>query len=276
MQARQPAARGIRGKVKPMDSNLIIINQQEEPVEKIERRSIKKKYVLIFLFVIFSLFMIFFLHFPSFKVQEISITGLDKVSAGEVLSATGLREGVNIWKVKAPVLRKQITSMPRIADVQVERILPGKIRILITEKYPLAVIPYHGSYFEIASDGLIIGVKDGYKGEYPLINGLTWGSMDVGTYIPDQIRGEIISVFLHELSLSPALPLAEVNVSDPDNILVYTWERMEVWLGGKQDLVKKLEVLQQLNQYIHLGENAPQKGYLDIRTVEGPVYVPLQ
>ena len=239
-----------------------------------ERRSIKKRYAFIFLYVLILLSMFFFLHFPSFKVQEITITGLDKISADELLSAAGIREGINIWKIKSPEIRKRLTALPRVADVQVERILPGKVRIVVTEKYPLAVIPYHGSYFEVASDGIIIGVRDDYKGEYPLINGLAWGSMDVGTSIPDQLRGEIISIFLRELSLSPALPLAEINVSDPDNILVYIWERMEVWLGGKQDLDKKLEVLQQLNQYIHLGENAPLKGYLDIRTVEGPVYVP--
>jgi len=258
-----------------MDRKLQAIRGYEQPAGDTERKSIKKKYALLFLFLFFTLFMLVILRLPIFNIQDISITGLDKVMPDEVLAAAGLREGMSIWKLSPSEIDKRVSSLPRVAEVRVERNLPGSLKIAVVEKYPLAIITYHGSYLELASDGLIIGIKDDYRGEYPLINGLVWGQMDVGTNIPDQLRRDIIDVFLEALTITPALPLAEINVNDSDHILVYTWEGMEVWLGGKQNLDKKLEVLMQLHKYIHTGENIPQRGYLDIRTVESPVYVPL-
>jgi cell division protein FtsQ len=258
-----------------MDSKILAIKEYEQTTGDNERRSIKKKYALLFLFLIFSLFMLVFLRLPLFNIKEINITGLDKVTSDEVLAAAGLREGMSIWRINSSELDKRISTLPRVAEVRVERNLPSNISIAVIEKYPMAIITYHGSFLELASDGLIIGIKDDYRGEHPLINGLVWGQMDVGTNIPDQLRRDIIDIFLEALTITPALPLAEINVNDSDHILVYTWEGMEVWLGGKQNLDKKLEVLKQLHQYIHTGDNIPQRGYLDIRTVESPVYVPL-
>lgn len=249
--------------------------EQEPPVIIKERKNFKKKFILFFLFLFFSLSMLLLLRLPYFTVQEISIQGLDKVSADEICYITGLREGINIWKISVPKIRERIYSIPRIAGARVEIVLPGKIVIAVDEKRTLAMIPFHGSYLELASDGLIVDICDEYKGELPLINGLSWGKMDVGTNIADRARGEIVEEFLEALEANPALPLAEVNVADTEQIIVYTWEGMEVWLGNKNDLIAKLEVLQQLHRYFYSGETHLQKGYFDIRAAEAPVFIPL-
>ncbi len=249
--------------------------EHELQVNKKARKRIKKKLVLFFLFLFSSLSMLLFLRSPFFIIQEISIQGLDKVSAGEIRDVIELREGMNMWKISPPEIRERIASIPRVGEVSVQRSLPGGIIIFIEEKNPVAMIPYHGSYLELSCDGLIIGIREEYKGELPLINGLSWGKMDVGMKIPDRSRGEIVEIFLESLKVSPSLPLAEINVTNPQQILVYTWEGMEVWLGSREDLDKKLEVLQQLHQYLLSGENNLQKGYLDIRAAEAPVFIPI-
>lgn len=249
--------------------------EHELPVEKKERKNIKKRVLLILLFLFSWLSMLLFLRSPYFTIREISIKGLDKISPEEIRAATGLREGMNIWKVSSPEIRERVASIPRVAEVQVEKLLPDGISITISEKYPVAMMLYHGSYLELAKDGLIIGIRDEYKGELPLINGLSWGRMDVGMSIPDRPRGEIVEIFLEALAVDPSLPLAEINVNDPEQIRVYTWEGMEVWLGDKEDLQRKLDVLQQLCQFFLSGEDKFQNGYLDIRTAEAPVFIPI-
>lgn len=247
--------------------------EQELPVKK-KARKIKKKLVLFFLFLFSSLSMLLFLRSPFFTIQEISIQGVDKVSADEIRDAIELREGMNIWKISPPEIRERIAAIPRVGEVRVQRALPGGIIIAVEEKDPVAMIPYHGSYLELSCDGLIIGISEDYKGELPLINGLSWGKMDVGMTIPDRLRGEIVEIFLESLQAFPSLPLAEINVTNPQQILAYTWEGMEVWLGAREDLDKKLEVLQELHQYLLSDEKIP-KGYLDIRAAEAPVFIPL-
>ncbi len=254
----------------------VLREEHETPIKKKERRSVKKKLVLLFLFLFSTLSMLMLLRLPCFLVQEISIKGLDKLSPEEVLHIAGIYEGMNIWKISSPKIREQISSIPRVARVEVEKLLPGKISISVAEKRSLVMIPFHGSYLELSSDGIIIDICDAYKGELPLINGLSWGKMDVGTNIADRARGEIVEEFLEALTSSPTLPLAEINVADTEQIIVYTWEGMEVWLGNKNDLPAKLEVLQQLHRYFFSGENQLQKGYFDIRAAEAPVFIPLE
>ena len=85
--------------------------EQELPVKK-KARKIKKKLVLFFLFLFSSLSMLLFLRSPFFTIQEISIQGVDKVSADEIRDAIELREGMNIWKISPPEIRRGLLLYP--------------------------------------------------------------------------------------------------------------------------------------------------------------------
>ncbi len=244
--------------------------------ERKERKKFKSKLIFLFIFVIFNITFLMFLRSPIFTISHLYVEGLDKLSLEEVCSAGGIREGMNIWKISPPHLRDNILKIPRVATAEVERELPGEIRIFIREKYPVVLIPFHGHYLELASDGIIIGLRDDYRGELPLVSGLFWGKMDVGTNIPDRERGEIIEVFLEVFSEKPALPLAEINVAEPEQIVVYTWEGMEVWLGDSKGLEKKLDVLMHLYPRLPSLEKNDMEGYLDLRAAEAPVFRPLK
>lgn len=244
--------------------------------ERKERKKIKSRLLFLFIFVIINVSFLLFLRSPFFAISHIQIEGLDKLSVEDIYSAGGIREGMNAWKVSPPHLRDRILDVPRVAGVEVERVIPGGLHIFIKEKYPLVLIPYHGYYLEVASDGMIIGLRDDYRGELPLVSGLIWGKMDVGSTIPDRERGEIIEVFLQVFSEIPALPLAEINVSEPEQIVVYTWEGMEVWLGGSKGLEKRLDVLMHLYPRLPSLENNEIEGYLDLRAAEAPVFRPLK
>ncbi|MDO9536533.1 MAG: FtsQ-type POTRA domain-containing protein [Bacillota bacterium] len=241
-----------------------------------DNKRIKSKLVIIFLFIAVNIFLLLFLRSDIFTIAEISIHGVDKLSHEEIRTTMGIREGMNIWKISPPELKKRILIIPRVNDAKVERILPDNLNITITEKIPLILVPYHGYYLELAPDGIFIGIRESYNGELPLVNGLLWGRMDVGTGIPDQSRGEIVQEFLEVLNEIPSLPLAEINVENPQQIIVYTWEGMEVWLGNTHNLSKKIEVMQHIYHRVISLENDPKSGYLDLRVTEAPVFRPIE
>jgi cell division protein FtsQ len=257
-------------------NNTYSFGRHELIVQRKAKKKIKDKLVFILLFLICNLSLLLFLRSPLFTIQEISVKGLDKLSLEEIRTVMSIREGMNIWKISPPDLQERILAIPRVARVEVERILPDKLFIHIQEKYPLALVPYHGYYLELASDGIFIGIRDDYGGELPLVNGLLWGKMDVGTSIADRSRGEVIESFIEVLKNTPSLPLAEINVENPQQIIVYTWEGMEVWLGNSSNLAKKLEVLQYIYHRLHVRENDPMVGYLDLRVAEAPVFRPIK
>lgn len=241
-----------------------------------DKKRIKSKLVLVFLFLAVNIFLLLFLRSQNFTITEISIHGADKLSNEEIRAAMGIREGMNIWKISPPELKKRILTIPRVTEAKVERVLPDKLNITITEKVPLILVPYHGYFLELASDGIFIGIRELYDGDLPLVNGLLWGRMDVGTGIPDQLRGEIVQEILEVLNEIPSLPLAEINVENPQQIIGYTWEGMEVWLGDTIDLSKKIEVMQHIYHRIISLENDPTSGYLDLRVTEAPVFRPIE
>lgn len=241
-----------------------------------ENKKVKDRLLFVIMFIFVNLCLLLFLRSSYFTIREISILGLDKVAPEEIYSALGIREGMNLWKISPPEMRDRILKIPRIAEVEIERVLPSKLVIAVEEKYPLALVSYHGYFLELAVDATVIGLRDNYTGDLPLINGLYWGRMDVGTSIPDRSRGEIIEVFLQALEENPSLPLAEINVENPQQIIVYTWEGMEVWLGNEIDLSKKIDVLHQIYQRMLLLGKDPSGGYLDLRIAETPVYKPFE
>ncbi|NLJ56399.1 MAG: FtsQ-type POTRA domain-containing protein [Firmicutes bacterium] len=248
--------------------------RRELVVQHKAKKIFKNKLGFIFLLIIANLSLILFLRSPYFTIGEISIQGTDKLDSGEVRLAMGVKEGMNIWKISPPVLRERILALPRVAGADVERVLPNKLRISVQEKKYLALVPYHSYYLELASDGTFTGIRYNYDGELPLINGLPQGQLEVGTKVVDPERGEIITIFLGALQNRPALPLAEINVEDPGKIIVYTNEGMEVWLGGKTDLAKKIEVFQHIHSHYFPLEDSINAGYLDLRVAEAPVYKP--
>jgi len=251
-------------------------NPQTQKAESRQHKKTKGALLFILLLAACTLSFSFFLRSSLFNIERIEIQGLDKVPLEDFRTITRLQEGMNIWSVTPPLFREKALAMPRIQSVQVERDLPAGLVIHVEEKYPAALVSYHGYYLELAPDGTFIGIQNHYMGELPLINGLLWGQMDVGSSIPDRARGEIIEIFLEALAERPSLPLAEVNVENPQQITVYTWEGMEVWLGSKTDLARKIDVLQSI--YTRLKQNREEllAGYLDLRVVETPVFRPFQ
>lgn len=238
------------------------------------RKRIKGKIIFLFIFIIVNVFFLLFLRSDLFIINSVYIEGLDKLTREEIHNAGGLREGMNIWKISPPDLRARIMTIPRVAEANVERILPGALSISIKEKYPIILIPFHGYYLEVAKDGIVIGLRDEYRGEMPLVSGLVWGKMDVGTRIPDRARGEAIETMLPALYNLPALSLSEINVADPQHIIVYTQGGMEVWLGNASELGKKLELLMHI--YPRLLSSGAAEGYLDLRVAENPVFMPME
>jgi cell division protein FtsQ len=254
------------------NADLFSFGKQELVIQRKENKKVKSKlsFILLFCFVTFSLLL--FLRSSFFAVEEISIKGVDKVPVEDIRAATGIKEGMNIWKISPPVLRNRILLIPRIAGVDVKRELPDKLIITVEEKQPVVMISHHDHFLELAADGMIIGLKKTYRGELPLVNGFSRNSIEVGTTISDLPRGEILEVFLKAFQAIPTLPIAEINLEEPQQIMLYTKEGMEVWLGNDNNLLDKLEILQYINN--RLLQNEHKEGYLDLRTADAPVFKP--
>jgi cell division septal protein FtsQ len=82
----------------------------------------------------------FFFENPDYALSQIEFQTDGTLQREQVLKATGLHEGVNIFSVNLGQVRDRLQQLSQVDEVQVIRKLPGEIDIRIVERKPVAWI----------------------------------------------------------------------------------------------------------------------------------------
>jgi cell division protein FtsQ len=75
-----------------------------------------------------------------FRIREISVEGGERVKPAEVRDLIGIRVGENIFKADLGRARQALLHLPWVREVQVRRTLPARIRVVIEERKPCALV----------------------------------------------------------------------------------------------------------------------------------------
>jgi cell division protein FtsQ len=93
---------------------------------------------------------------PGFETRRVEVSGTRLLAPHEVLTASGVRIGDNVWTDPA-AWESAILRHPVIAGAEVTRVLPGTLRIRITEKRPAALLQA-GTLRPVTAEGEILPV----------------------------------------------------------------------------------------------------------------------
>jgi hypothetical protein len=105
-----------------------------------------------------------------FGAERVEVTGAHLLAPHEVLLASGVRVGTNVWSDPAPFVAA-LRRNPAVADAEVVRILPRTLRIRVTEKTPAALV-MDGTLRPATSDGLVLAVDPAREQiDLPLLDG---------------------------------------------------------------------------------------------------------
>lgn len=189
--------------------------QDEQPEEiskeKTERSSSKKKAssgiallgklsIKTYLAIIFSLIavilVIIFAFHKNFRVNEIHVSGNQRISTEAILEASGVKKNDHLashvtgsWKEKikfqdGEARQRIIDSDPYIADAQVYPRYPGEIYIDITERRKVAYVALPDGYAILSDDSVVLDIASGDVPEgIPEIRGLPILSAQIGEKI---------------------------------------------------------------------------------------------
>jgi len=75
---------------------------------------------------------------PDYNLATIEINDDGTLSREQILAATGIVEGTNIFSINISKARESLSELPQVDHADLERILPGKITITVTERKPIA------------------------------------------------------------------------------------------------------------------------------------------
>ena len=206
--------------------------------------------LLIVLLVIFGVSVFF-------RVSDIEVTGTKKYDTEKVVEVSGIKIGDNLIFVDPAVAAEQIkTSLPYLSDVQIDKIIPDRISITVTESQPMAVISYNGAWWLLDQKARVLDkTSTGTASDKIEVTGVDPTSVTVGKQIEVDSSEQTKLLYLaNVLSAIESAGIArDVGMLEMANIgsIRFTYlGRFTVILGNGEDadykMVRMQNVIKQL------------------------------
>lgn len=169
---------------------------------------------------------------PLFTLQRVMIHGNTYLDEEDILTSGRLQKGEPLFQLETTEVTQNLMKDLRIESAVVRRRLPDTLEIEVKERMPVATVACEYGFLDFDRQGKVIGsYKKLRKMPIPLITGIKMHDM----YIGDDNRDKRVAKVLEFLSLldEEALNhLSEINVTNPDAIMAYTNQAVQIRLGN--------------------------------------------
>lgn len=225
--------------------------------------------LLTLLFFLFLWLLLTFVRSDFFRLEEVVIQGHVHTPETEIRASLQVKEGANIWQISLALLQQRVEAIPRVASAEIMRRLPRTLLVTVREEQVLILVPYQEYLLELSMDGQVLGsTRERHNHGLPFLTGSGAVEISVGQTL---LEGWQLSA-VREIMALPAdskLQISELNLADPENLVLVTMDGLVVWLGNGE-FAEKIELLQQISSR---WPSEKTGGYLDLRVREAPVFV---
>ncbi len=185
---------------------------------------------------------------PFFKIEDVAVAGINKVTQAELLQKGGLENGVNLLALNLNEVKKKMETIPWVKTVSLRRELPNKLHVVVTEHQPLDLVLLNRDLYFLNREGLLFKKAESRDGvAFPLLTGLEKEDWEATGRLRSGLLQDLVTLqTLLSQGVDPIYPgkLSEIHC-DPDcGFTLYTLERGIRITLGKEDLpnrVKRLE-----------------------------------
>lgn len=198
-----------------------------------------------------------------FRVQDIRVTGASRVPPHEIASLSGLSKGQHMFSFRSEDVKALVMRQPWVLSTTVSRRFPGVVEIAVTERTPVACVPYHNGFLTVDEEARVLDFSSGGKIPYPIISGWSPASAAAGDFV--QSAG-ILSGIRCVLGASPAMRerISELAVEKDQSILLYLAGGLRVYFGqADAQAQKRFNVLESVLEDI--SNNKINALYVDLR-----------
>ena len=248
--------------------------------KKINKRAVarnkSKRQILFFarkywrILILFSLTSVFgggvyYIGFTSgtFTINEIEVQGAyDFVSATDLYNLLRTNQtGKNILLVNSTTLEGELENVFLGAKkISVHKVFPDKIKVIITERIPLATLSndYSDGEFMVDREGYILGIVSPEYEDLPKIR--YDGDLKIGSFV----NRDLIPVYYELIEAFSAANINASSVSYHDKyITFFIPPGTKVSVGNEKNKKEALSVLSRLIHNISLSGKSPS--FIDLR-----------
>lgn len=157
-----------------------------------------------------------------FRVEssdDISVSGLNKVTRSQVMEVLGADIGRNVFFIPLEQRKKQLEEIPWIGSARVMRLLPNRIAVQVRERTPIAFAQIHSRIQLVDTHGVIMELPRKTHYSFPVVLGLN----DSDPLSTRAAQMKIYSRLVSSLDAGDAHysnDLSEIDVSDPEDVRI--------------------------------------------------------
>jgi cell division protein FtsQ len=202
---------------------------------------------------------------PAFAITELQVDGLERVEEEALLDVADIHLGDNVFRHDVEVLRERVLRHPWIATAEVDRRLPGRVSITVTEHEPVAVLALRGLYL-VSADGTVFkSVELGDPVDLPVVSGLDENEFVSNRAFRTAVLLEVVAL-MHDYrsaGLWRREPIAEIRVDPTGDLSLRVGEDAMLVRLGRGPHRNKLRRLRQILDRLDRSESRAEYVYLD-------------
>jgi len=234
-----------------------------------------------------SLFFIFchdiVIQSPYFKVTDLEVTGNNRLSFQDVLDAARIRPDTNVLQVNLPLAKKYLSSHPWIAEVEITRVLPGKLTIAVKEHQPLAILDLGRKFLVNLGGRIFKELSEADAVDVPIIEGMDFTDLDMNDFHKSTHYESVLHLL--EMRNNPAcvlanMPFRSIRLDREEGITISTVGPVQTFnintvKIGYQDFSEKFVRLEKIIAYFRNNKFIPGIDWVDLRQMNRVVISPL-
>jgi cell division protein FtsQ len=171
---------------------------------------------------------------PRFTVTEVAVTGASRLRPEDVVAASGIGPGTNLFRLDRAAVVARLEALPLIRHADMVRRFPNQVTLAVEERRPFT-LAHAGRLHWIDEQGVNLGAETrAVAPKAPVITGLGPGDLTSGDGGPSPRVAAGISLLRVLLRSETTLlqQISEIDVSRPDGPVLYTVDGIEVRLGA--------------------------------------------
>lgn len=202
---------------------------------------------------------------PLLAVRTVKLVGARHVSSSEVARVAGLDESDNLLLLSPTEIARRVQTLPWVKSANVDRALPGTVRVRIVERKPAVALSLGAARWTIDARGRVL--RSGARSSLPTLAGAEVAGVEPGAELATPEISGALKTFR---SMPRALRkrLGAIFVPSPERITVSLTDGTQIRYGSARRLKAKHEVVKAL--LARLEARGTTAAYIDVRVPANP------
>lgn len=204
---------------------------------------------------------------PVLVVRDVTVRGAEQTDRDDVTDATGLVGAEeNLLLLSTSEVKNRVARLPWVDSVKVDRILPGTVRVRISEREPAFILAIGAAKWTLDETGRVLEVGEVRKG-LPVLSGVEVGRVEPGVELQTSEARDALSA---HAALPSKVKRSVIAIFAPtsERISFALQGGTEIRYGAARRMRAKAVVIKAL--FARLKAEGRSAAYLDVRVPTSP------